>query len=127
MMSCTGISGGQKKRVSIAMEMMKEASLFLLDEATSGLDSASAISLLTSLHELTKIGVTVVTTIHQPRQEIYDLIDDVILLSPHGRMVYNDKAKFLKDHFQNHLGFTAPLNSNIADYVMDVMAGIHLY
>ncbi len=55
-----GISGGQKKRVSVAMELMKEPSFFLLDEPTSGLDAATSISLLTSLHNLSDLGVNIV-------------------------------------------------------------------
>ena len=62
-----GISGGQKKRVSIGMELMKEPSLFFLDEPTSGLDSASSISLMNSLNKIAQNGVNIVATLHQPR------------------------------------------------------------
>ena len=62
-----GISGGQKKRVSIGMELIKEPSLFFLDEPTSGLDSASSISLMNSLNKIAMSGVNIVCTLHQPR------------------------------------------------------------
>jgi ABC-type multidrug transport system ATPase subunit len=75
-----GISGGQKKRVSLAMEMMKEPSLFFLDEPTSGLDSATSISVLSALHRLSARGVNIVATLHQPRIEILNLVQTLILL-----------------------------------------------
>ena len=70
-----GISGGQKKRVSIGMELMKEAELFFLDEPTSGLDSASSMLVVNALHFLASKGVNVSATIHQPRQEILNHTD----------------------------------------------------
>jgi ABC-type multidrug transport system ATPase subunit len=117
-----GVSGGQKKRVSVAMEMMKEAPLFLLDEPTSGLDSASSISLFNALHTLASLGHNVVATIHQPRQEIIDLLDSLILLAPGGRMVYCGPANQLAEHFQNR-GYVVKFGCNVADFVMDVLAG----
>eukprot|EP01038_Epipyxis_sp_PR26KG_P006101 gene6101-8410_t len=117
-----GISGGQKKRVSITMEIMKEASLFFLDEPTSGLDSATSISVLNCLHQLSLLGVNIVTTIHQPRQEILDLISTLILLAPGGRIVYFGPPANIKNHFAQ-FGYHCPMNSNVADFVMDVLAG----
>ena len=117
-----GVSGGQKKRVSVAMEMMKEAPLFLLDEPTSGLDSASSISLFNALHTLASLGHNVVATIHQPRQEIIDLLDSLILLAPGGRMVFCGPANQLAEHF-NHRGYVVKFGSNVADFVMDILAG----
>ena len=115
------ISGGQKKRVSVAMELMKEAPLFLLDEPTSGLDSSTSMTLLNTLHELTDLGVTVLTTLHQPRVEIMELLDHIILLGVDGMMVYCGPAISLRDHF-SAMGYTCPLHVNIADYVLDVVS-----
>lgn len=81
------------------MEMMKEAPLFLLDEPTSGLDSASSISLFNALHKLSELGHNIVATVHQPRQEIVLLFDNLILLAPGGRMVYCGPSSGLADHF----------------------------
>lgn len=66
--------------VIINMLISLNHSLTLIVTLISGLDSASSISLLTTLHILSEIGVTIVATLHQPRKEILDLIDDMILL-----------------------------------------------
>ena len=120
-----GISGGQKKRVSIGMELMKEAELFFLDEPTSGLDSASSMLVVNALHFLASKGVTVATTIHQPRQEILNLMDNLLLLAPGGRVAYYGPIIDLHQHF-SCLNFTCPVGTNIADYVMDTLCGFVL-
>jgi energy-coupling factor transporter ATP-binding protein EcfA2 len=96
--------------------------LICLAEPTSGLDSATSISLLHSLHQLSSIGVNIVATLHQPRQEILDLIDTLILLAPGGRLAYFGPPSELREHFSG-FGYTCPTNSNVADFVMDVLAG----
>eukprot|EP01032_Pedospumella_encystans_P014018 gene14018-16118_t len=117
-----GISGGQKKRVSIAMELMKEAELFFLDEPTSGLDSASSMLVVNALHFLASKGVNVSTTIHQPRQEILSLMDNLLLLAPGGRVTYFGPIIDLHFHF-SQLKYTCPVGINIADFVMDLLCG----
>eukprot|EP01032_Pedospumella_encystans_P018695 gene18695-21275_t len=117
-----GISGGQKKRVSIAMELMKEAELFFLDEPTSGLDSASSMLVVNALHFLASKGVKVITTIHQPRQEILSLMDNLLLLAPGGRVTYFGPIIDLHFHF-SQLNYTCPVGINIADFVMDLLCG----
>jgi ABC-type multidrug transport system ATPase subunit len=117
-----GISGGQRKRVSIAMEIVKESSLLFLDEPTSGLDSATSISVLHTLHELADLGVNIVATLHQPRYEILELVHSLILLAPGGRIAYHGSPEFLKEHFCQ-FGYECPVNTNIADFVMDCLAG----
>eukprot|EP00598_Pedospumella_elongata_P008323 CAMPEP_0185012042 /NCGR_PEP_ID=MMETSP1098-20130426/98099_1 /TAXON_ID=89044 /ORGANISM="Spumella elongata, Strain CCAP 955/1" /LENGTH=1003 /DNA_ID=CAMNT_0027541093 /DNA_START=23 /DNA_END=3034 /DNA_ORIENTATION=+ len=117
-----GISGGQKKRVSIAMELMKEAELFFLDEPTSGLDSASSMLVVNALHFLASKGVNVSTTIHQPRQEILSLMDNLLLLAPGGRVAYFGPFTDLHSHF-SQLHYTCPVGINIADFVMDLLCG----
>ena len=117
-----GISGGQKKRVSVAMEMTKEAALFFLDEPTSGLDSATSMSLLNSLQKVSKKGVNIVATLHQSRQEIFDLLDCLILLAPGGKISYFGPDKGMAQHFSN-MRYTSPPAANVTDFVMDVLAG----
>ena len=76
-----GVSGGEKKRVNIGVELMSKPSVLFLDEPTSGLDSSSALLVMESLRNLCdKQGVTVVSVIHQPRKFIFDLFDSLILL-----------------------------------------------
>lgn len=117
-----GISGGQKKRVSVGMEFVKEPALLLLDEPTSGLDAATSISLLHSLHHLSNRGVTIVATIHQPRREIFELFDYLILLAPEGRLVYCGRAASIVAHLHS-IHYDCPPQSNPADFMMDILAG----
>jgi hypothetical protein len=104
------------------MELMKEAELFFLDEPTSGLDSASSMLVINALHFLASKGVTVSTTIHQPRQEILNLMDNLLLLAPGGRVAYFGPIVDVHTHF-SRLQFTCPVGTNIADYVMDTLCG----
>ena len=75
-----GISGGQRKRVSIAMELLTQPSLLFLDEPTSGLASEDAVNVVNLLRRLTDEGKTVLMTIHQPGYRIYSTLDSVIIL-----------------------------------------------
>ena len=77
-----GISLGQRKRVSIAMEVVKQPRLLLLDEPTSGLDASTSLELARMLRRISAAGVTIATTIHQPRASVFECLDDVILLAP---------------------------------------------
>ena len=119
-----GISGGQKKRVSVAMELIKEPDFFLLDEPTSGLDSATSISLLHSLHHISANGVNVVATLHQPRKEILDMINSICLLAPGGRVIFFGAPFELHLRFSK-LGYEVPGDANIADFAMDCIAGFN--
>ena len=82
-----GISGGQRKRVNLAQELLTEPSLLLLDEPTSGLASEDTINVMRLLRRLADDGKTVILTIHQPSLEAYRLMDNVLLLFQ-GRLVY---------------------------------------
>lgn len=83
-----GVSGGEKKRVNIGVELMSRPSILFLDEPTSGLDSSSALLVMGSLKNLTENqGVTVLSVIHQPRKAIFDSFDSLVLLGVGGNMV----------------------------------------
>lgn len=74
------ISGGQRKRVSIGIELAAAPMALFLDEPTSGLDATSAGFIIMTLKALSRLGITVVTIIHQPRHEIFDALDSILLL-----------------------------------------------
>ncbi|KAH7550575.1 hypothetical protein JRO89_XS13G0224200 [Xanthoceras sorbifolium] len=76
-----GISGGEKRRVSIALEILMRPRLLFLDEPTSGLDSASAFFVTQTLRGLSRDGRTVIASIHQPSSEVFELFDRLYLLS----------------------------------------------
>ena len=76
-----GISGGQKRRLAIGCELVTHPTLLFLDEPTSGLDAASAYFVMANIRNLAEQGRTVVTVIHQPSSEVFDLFDKLCLLS----------------------------------------------
>jgi len=83
-----GISGGQRKRVNIGMELVANPSLLFLDEPTSGLDSTTAMEVVGALKEVARLGVNVVAVLHQPRFELFALFDDLLLLAPGGKTAF---------------------------------------
>jgi ABC-type multidrug transport system ATPase subunit len=112
-----GISGGEKRRVSIACELVTSPSILFLDEPTSGLDSYNAYNVIECLVNLARdYNRSVVFTIHQPRSNIYALFDQLILLSK-GRLVYSGPAQQEAIKHFSSLGFECPLGFNIADYL----------
>ena len=110
-----GISGGERKRLSVGMEMIMNPSIIFLDEPTSGLDTYTAYSLISNLKDLTITGRTVVSTIHQPSSEILLLFDDLILLN-HGKIVYQGEINNLINYFSN-IGYKCPEYTNPSDYI----------
>ena len=82
------ISGGQRKRLNIALELIREPSILYLDEPTSGLSSRDSENVMDLLRELTLRGKLVFVVIHQPSSELYKMFDQVIILDEGGRMVY---------------------------------------
>lgn len=87
-----GISGGEKKRVSIALEILVRPRILFLDEPTTGLDSAASFFVIQSIKNLARDGRTVISSIHQPSSEVFALFDDLFLLSG-GEAVYFGEAK----------------------------------
>ena len=116
-----GISGGERKRLAIGCELLSEPQLLFLDEPTSGLDSFQAQQVVKVLQRLVaKDGVTVVTSIHQPRGSIYNMFDDLLLLSE-GRVVYNGGAAAAGKHFAR-LGYPVPSNINAGEHIVDIVS-----
>lgn len=118
-----GISGGERKRVSVAQELVTRPPLIFLDEPTSGLDSSAALELMKILKDLClKGGHSIVTVIHQPRTTIFDLVDDLLLLS-RGEEVYSGVARGAREVLESCpiIGFKLPEQTNIADWIMDLI------
>ncbi|ETR66486.1 MAG: ABC transporter ATP-binding protein, partial [Candidatus Magnetoglobus multicellularis str. Araruama] len=86
-----GISGGQRKRVNLAMELLTEPSILFLDEPTSGLSSPDTLEVIKTLREIADQGKTIILTIHQPGLDAYRLMDNVIVVSA-GKMAYYGPA-----------------------------------
>ncbi len=114
-----GISGGEKRRVGIARELVTSPSLLFLDEPTSGLDAFNAYNVVESLVTLARnYNRTVIFTIHQPRSNIVALFDHLILLAK-GRTVYSGELSKCQQYF-DQIGYSCPPGFNIADYLVDL-------
>ena len=114
-----GISGGERRRVSIACELVTSPSILFLDEPTSGLDAYNAFNVVESLVTLARTyNRTIIFTIHQPRSNIVALFDQLILLAK-GRVVYSGAFTSCQ-HYFDQLGYSCPPGFNIADYLVDL-------
>ncbi|OAY85969.1 ABC transporter G family member 11, partial [Ananas comosus] len=111
-----GISGGEKRRVSIALEILMRPRLLFLDEPTSGLDSASAFFVIQTLRSLARDGRTVIASIHQPSSEVFELFDYLYLLSG-GKTVYFGKASEAHEFFAQ-AGLPCPPRRNPSDHFL---------
>lgn len=118
-----GISGGQRKRVNIGMEMVALPSILFLDEPTSGLDSSSSMSVCGSLRDMASVGVTVIAVIHQPRYEIFNMFHKVLLLAKGGKLVYYGAPQDALVYFERYIGIPCPPHVNPPDFFMDVISG----
>ncbi|KAK6330430.1 hypothetical protein TWF696_003526 [Orbilia brochopaga] len=115
-----GISGGEKRRVSIAIQVLTEPRVLLLDEPTSGLDSFTASSILEVLQGLASEGRTVICTIHQSRSDLFGRFGNILLLARSGNVVYSGPSFDMLSYF-NSLGFTCPTHTNPADFALDLV------
>ncbi|XP_004297158.1 PREDICTED: ABC transporter G family member 21 [Fragaria vesca subsp. vesca] len=118
-----GVSGGERKRVSIGQEMLVNPSLLFLDEPTSGLDSTTAQRIVATLRRLARGGRTVITTIHQPSSRLYRMFDKVVVLSD-GCPIYSGHAGRVMEYFGS-IGYEVGFNFiNPADFLLDLANGI---
>ncbi|KAJ3336599.1 hypothetical protein HDU91_001727, partial [Kappamyces sp. JEL0680] len=115
-----GISGGERKRVSIGIELVTNPHILFLDEPTSGLDAFNAFNAIEAIKNLAKAEKKIVLlTIHQPRTDILDLFDKVILLSM-GKLVWFGPTNDAIEHFQS-LGYPLPPKTNPSDFFLDTI------
>ncbi|OQR85491.1 ATP-binding Cassette (ABC) Superfamily [Achlya hypogyna] len=114
--SIRGISGGERKRLSLATELLTNPSILFIDEPTSGLDSTMAESVVLELQRLAARGHTVIATIHQPSSQIFALFDRLLLLTG-GETVYFGPAAEAVEYFSAR-GLVCPGYVNPADFFM---------
>ena len=115
-----GVSGGERKRVNIGIELVTDPSLILLDEPTSGLDAFQAQAVMLTMLRLARNGRTVVATIHQPRSQIFQMFDYLLLLSE-GQEMYFGPAKDMVAYFAA-LRYPCPEYFNPADFAIDLVS-----
>nr|XP_016445651.1 PREDICTED: ABC transporter G family member 25-like isoform X2 [Nicotiana tabacum] len=117
-----GVSGGERKRVSIAHEMLINPSLLILDEPTSGLDATAAYRLVSTLGSLAQKGKTIITSVHQPSSRVFQMFSSVLVLSE-GRCLYFGKGNEAMNYFES-VGFSPSFPMNPADFLLDLANGV---
>ncbi|BDA44911.1 probable broad substrate specificity ATP-binding cassette transporter at N-terminal half [Coccomyxa sp. Obi] len=117
-----GVSGGQRKRVNIGLELVARPSVLFMDEPTSGLDATAATDILTSLRRMADLGMNIVTVIHQPRYSVFSLFHEVLLLGKAGRTAFQGASSAALPYFVS-IGFELPPNENPADFFLDIVSG----
>ncbi|XP_061693182.1 ATP-binding cassette sub-family G member 8 isoform X1 [Syngnathoides biaculeatus] len=115
-----GVSGGERRRVSIAVQLLWNPGILILDEPTSGLDSFTAHNLVITLSRLARGNRLVLLSVHQPRSDIFQLFDLVVLLSS-GSAVYCGAARDMVPYF-TALGHPCPRYCNPSDFYVDLIS-----
>jgi len=115
-----GLSGGNKRRLSIAVALAKKPSVLFLDEPTSGVDSASAVRMMAFLTSISRSSaIATVCTIHQPPASVFASFDNTMILSM-GRVAYFGKAAKMGEYFAS-VGSAPPADVNMAEFVLDLV------
>ncbi|KAJ2716534.1 hypothetical protein H4R19_000585 [Coemansia spiralis] len=116
-----GVSGGERKRVSIGVGLVTDPDMIVLDEPTSGLDSNSAEMVVELVRDITRSrGIASIMTVHQPNANMLTCFDRVLLLSQ-GHLVFFGPAADALDYFESK-GYPCPLRQNPADFFIDMMS-----
>ena len=115
-----GCSGGEKRRTSLAVQLLANPSVLFLDEVTTGLDATTALQLIVTLKQLVIQERTVIVTLHQPRSQMWDLFDNVLLLSG-GSLIYGGPRDACLPYFST-LGYPLPAFVNPAEHIIDLAA-----
>ncbi|KAL5988406.1 Cystathionine gamma-synthase [Asimina triloba] len=114
-----GVSGGERRRVSIGVDIIHGPALLFLDEPTSGLDSSSAHSVIEKVHDIARSGSTVILTIHQPSSRILTFLDHLIVLA-RGRLMFQGAPKDVSRHLVR-MGRKVPPGESPVEYLIDVI------
>jgi ABC-type multidrug transport system ATPase subunit len=110
------ISGGQRKRLNIALELMRKPSVLFVDEPTSGLSSSDSLMVMKLLKRVALQGKIVIVNIHQPTSDIFFLLDKLLLLDENGYAAYFGNPLSASGYFKKHLGFVDSIRDDSVNY-----------
>jgi ABC-type multidrug transport system ATPase subunit len=116
------LSPGDKKKVNIALELVAGPNVLFLDEPTTGIDSSSALNVATIVRNLARTGLTCVAVIHQPRAEIFSLIDDMVILIRGGYVAYQGPTKYVMEYFAQYGLKPLQEKANKTDFLIDMVS-----
>lgn len=114
------LSGGQRRRLSMALALVKQPRILFLDEPTTGLDSASAFAIVQEIVRISREeGLITLCTIHQPSSKVYSIFDQVMIMS-RGRTAFTGEVSEATPYFED-IGYPIPDETNPAEYFMDLV------
>ncbi|GAA5883094.1 hypothetical protein JCM16303_006086 [Sporobolomyces ruberrimus] len=118
------ISGGEKRRLSLGVQLLSDPPVLIADEPLSGLDAFVARNVMQTLKDLATSGRTLIVSVHQPRSDIWQMFDQVMLLAKGGITAYSGPRNGIIESFEE-VGETCPPNFNPADFILDVVSVDH--
>lgn len=112
------LSGGERKRLTIAVELVTNPPIMFFDEPTSGLDSVASLQIITYLRRLAQDGRIIYCVMHQPSSKLLQLFDDILVMAD-GKILYCGALTNMVNYFESE-GFHFPEFYNPADFVLEV-------